>query len=64
MLGPCCLLPFFLRAELVFELPRVLALWCVHSLEGCIAKAIFSLVCETCIFLGMRYYRGVPQYYH
>ena len=49
-----CLLSFFslIRAELVFELPRVLARWCVHFLEGCIAKAVFLSCLRNVHFLG------------
>ena len=50
--GACCLLPSLLRVELVFELPRVLARWCVHSLEGCIAKAVYLSCLRNMHFLG------------
>ena len=36
--GLCCLLPFFLRAELVLMVSGVLALWCGLSLEGSVLR--------------------------
>ena len=71
MFSPCCLLPFFLRAELVLALPHVLALWCVRSLEGCFAKAVFLFYLHNMHFLGSavlpwhaRYYcRSCARYY-
>ena len=36
--GLCCLLPLFLRAELVLMVSSVLALWCGLSLEGSVLR--------------------------
>ena len=36
--GLCCLLPLFLRAELVLVVSSVLALWCGLSLEGSVLR--------------------------
>jgi len=49
--GPCCLLLFFLRAELVLVLPRVLALGVSVRLKVALQRLFSSLVCETCILL-------------
>ena len=44
-------------------LSRVSAFWCVRSLEGCFAKALWSSRFWNLHFLGTRYYRNMPRYY-
>ena len=47
----CCLLPLFLRAELVLVVSIVLALWCGLSLEGSVLRC--SLVWLKLFFLEL-----------